>query len=83
LGHAANIAAEQFPGYKSDEPDIAEARRELDHSIVRAPLKGMVTNVENLQRWQYLEASAAAFGLATTEALFIAAQPNESLPMCS
>jgi membrane fusion protein (multidrug efflux system) len=78
LGGVADAPVENFPDYKSAQADVAEAQRQLDHTIVVAPFNGIVTNVEAVQRGQYLNASAAAFGLVSTDDVFVTAQPKET-----
>ena len=63
LGNDANKPVEQYPDYQSGQADVAEAQRQLDHTTVRAPFNGIVTNVEQLQRGQYLTAASPAFGI--------------------
>ena len=74
----ADSSVENFPDYKSAQADVAEAQRQLDHTVVVAPFNGIVTNVEAVQRGQYLNASAAAFGLVSTDDVFVTAQPKET-----
>jgi membrane fusion protein (multidrug efflux system) len=78
LGGDATKPVEQLPDYLSGQADVAEAQRQLDHTVVRAPFNGIVTNVESLQRGQYLMASAAAFGVVSTDDVFVTAQPKET-----
>ncbi len=78
LGGDATKPVGQFPDYQSAQADVAEAQRQLDHTVVRAPFNGIVTNVESLQRGQYLTASAAAFGIVSTDDVFVTAQPKET-----
>jgi membrane fusion protein (multidrug efflux system) len=78
LGGVADSSVENFPDYKSAQADVAEAQRQLDHTVVVAPFNGIVTNVEAVQRGQYLNASAAAFGLVSTDDVFVTAQPKET-----
>ncbi len=67
-----------MPAYKQAQAQVAEAQRELNHSVVRAPFDGVVTRVSKLQPGQYLAASTAAFGLVSADHLWIAAQPKET-----
>ncbi|MCB8876167.1 HlyD family secretion protein [Acidisoma silvae] len=78
LGGDITTPVDQLPDYLSAQADVAEAQRQLDHTIVRAPFNGIVTNVENLQRGQYLTASAAAFGIVSTDDVFVTAQFKET-----
>jgi membrane fusion protein (multidrug efflux system) len=78
LGGDITKPVEELPDYLSAQADVAEAQRQLDHTIVRAPFNGIVTNVENLQRGQYLTASASAFGIVSTDDVWVTAQFKET-----
>lgn len=78
LGGDITTPVEQLPDYLSAQADVAEAQRQLDHTIVRAPFNGVVTNVENLQRGQYLTAASAAFGIVSTDDVWVTAQFKET-----
>jgi membrane fusion protein (multidrug efflux system) len=78
LGGDITTPVNQLPDYLSAQADVAEAQRQLDHTVVRAPFNGIVTNVENLQRGQYLTASASAFGIVSTDDVFVTAQYKET-----
>jgi membrane fusion protein (multidrug efflux system) len=78
LGGDIDKPIEQFPDYLSAEADVAEAQRQLDHTVVHAPFDGIVTNVESLQRGQYLTASSPAFGIVSTDDVWVTAQLKET-----
>lgn len=78
LGGRADIPVEQMPAYKQAQAQLGEAQRELNHSVVRAPFNGDVTQVSKLQPGQYLPAGTAAFGLVQTQGMWVAAQPKET-----
>jgi membrane fusion protein, multidrug efflux system len=78
LGNDANKPVDQYPDYQSAEADVAEAQRQLDHTVVRAPFDGVVTNVEQLQPGQYLTAASAAFGIVSTDDVWVTAQFKET-----
>lgn len=55
-----------------------EAARQLAHTVVRAPMAGIVTNVPSLQPGQYLAAAGAAFSIVATDHMWIEANPKET-----
>ena len=67
-----------LPAYKLAEARVDEARRQLEHATVAAPMDGVVTGVDNLQPGQFLSASAGAFGLVSTSQVWVAANPKET-----
>lgn len=73
-----NIKVEDTPSFKQAQARVAEAEREMNHSVVRAPYDGIVTQVNKLQLGMYLGASTAAFGLVSTDHVWVEAQPKET-----
>ena len=60
LGGNANGAVEQHPLYLQAKAQVDEAQREFDHTTVRAPFAGIVTEVDALQPGTYLVSQTAA-----------------------
>jgi membrane fusion protein (multidrug efflux system) len=73
-----DIAVEDMPSFKQAQAQVAEAEREMNHSVVRAPYDGIVTQVNKLQLGMYLGASTAAFGLVSTDHVWVESQPKET-----
>ncbi|GAB0116123.1 HlyD family secretion protein [Acidisoma sp. 7E03] len=78
LGGDIDKPIDQMPEYLSAQSDVDEAQRQLDHTIVYAPFNGIVTNVESLQPGHYLTAAASAFGLVSTDDVWVTAQFKET-----
>lgn len=78
LGGAPDIDVTRTPEYLKARAQVEEAQRQLDHTTVRAPFDAIATQVEQLQPGTYLGASAAAFGLISTEQVWIEANPKET-----
>jgi membrane fusion protein (multidrug efflux system) len=76
-GHP-DVAVEDMPSFKQAQAQVAEAEREMNHSVVRAPYSGIVTQVNKLQLGMYLGASTAAFGLVSTDHVWVEAEPKET-----
>ncbi|HEX4157680.1 MAG TPA: HlyD family secretion protein [Rhizomicrobium sp.] len=68
----------QMPQYLEAKAQLQEAQRELNHSIVRAPYSGTVTEVPATTPGKYLAASTVAFYLVDTDHLWIDATPKET-----
>jgi membrane fusion protein (multidrug efflux system) len=83
-GVAANLNGdpdapiENHPKYKDAVAARDEARRQLAHTVVRAPFAGIVTNVPSLQPGQYLAAAATAFNIVSTDRVWVQASPKET-----
>lgn len=73
-----DIAVEDTPSYKQALAQQDEAKREMNHATVRAPYDGIVTQVAKLQVGMYLGASSAAFGLVSTDHVWVQAEPKET-----
>jgi membrane fusion protein (multidrug efflux system) len=78
LNGKPEIAVEDMPSFKQAQAQVAEAEREMNHSVVRAPYDGIVTQVNKLQMGMYLSAGTAAFGLVSTDHVWVEAQPKET-----
>ncbi len=78
LGGSLNLPITALPQYQAAAAKVAEADRERDHSIVRAPFSGIVTDVSKLQPGQYLPAGMAAFGLVSDRHVWVTANPKET-----
>jgi membrane fusion protein (multidrug efflux system) len=50
----------------------------MNHAVVRAPYDGIVTQVNKLQIGMFLGASTAAFGLVSTDHVWVEAEPKET-----
>jgi membrane fusion protein (multidrug efflux system) len=83
-GIAANLngdpdaPVQNHPRYKDAVAARDEARRQLEHTVVRAPFAGVVTNVPSLQPGQYLAAAATAFNIVSTDRVWVQASPKET-----
>lgn len=78
LGGNPDIAPGDTPGVREKQAQLDEARRQLDHTTIRAPFAGIATQVEAVQKGMYLAASAAAFGLVSTGRIWVEANPKET-----
>jgi membrane fusion protein, multidrug efflux system len=73
-----NIAVTDHPLYKQVKAQVDEAQRELNHTVVKAPFAGTVTNVPSIEPGKYLAASVAAFFLVATDHAWVEAEPKET-----
>jgi membrane fusion protein (multidrug efflux system) len=74
----ADIPVTEHPQYKQAKAQVDEAQRQLDHSVVKAPFAGIVTNVPSIQPGTYLAASTTAFYLVATDHVWVQADPKET-----
>ena len=78
LGGNAEIRATEHPQYLQAKALVDEARRQLDHTVVKAPFAGIVTDVPSIAPGKYLQASTTAFYLVATDHVWVDANPKET-----
>ncbi len=78
LGGNADIDTAQHPQYLQARAQVEEAQRQLDHTVIKAPFTGTVTNVPSIAPGKYLAASTTAFYLVDTDHLWVNANPKET-----
>jgi membrane fusion protein (multidrug efflux system) len=78
LGGNPGIPVPQHPQYSQARAQVDEAQRQLDHTVVKAPFGGIVTNVPSIAPGKYLAASMTAFFLVDTDHVWIDANPKET-----
>jgi membrane fusion protein, multidrug efflux system len=78
LGGNVDIATDEQPQYLQINAQVAEAQRELDHTVIKAPFGGIVTNVPSIAPGKYLAASMTAFFLVDTDHVWVDSNPKET-----
>ena len=73
-----DIPVTEHPQYLQAKAQVDEAQRELDHTVVKAPFAGIVTNVPSIATGKYLAASVTAFYLVATDHAWVEANPKET-----
>jgi membrane fusion protein, multidrug efflux system len=73
-----DIPTDQHPQYLQAKAQVDEAQRQLDHTIVKAPFAGTVTDVPAIAPGKYLAASTTAFYLVDTDHVWVDASPKET-----
>jgi membrane fusion protein, multidrug efflux system len=74
LGGRADMPVENNPQYQQVAAQVREAQRQLDHSVVRAPFDGIVTEVDSLQPGTLVISAMSAF--STTSAVGLVSDKN-------
>lgn len=69
-----DLPVEQFPDVMKARAALAEAERQLEHSVVRAPFDGIVTSVNSLQPGALVLSAMSAF--SSTSAVGLVADRN-------
>jgi len=84
LGGAIGLPLERHPEYLTAQAALAEVTRQLDHTVVRAPFDGVVTQVSSLQPGAMIVSTLASFvptsavGLVSTTDKWVQANLKET-----
>jgi membrane fusion protein (multidrug efflux system) len=78
LGGSPDVDVHTLSDYGQAEARVDEAQRQLDHAVIYAPFGGIVTQVESVQPGMYLGAATPAFGLVSTDRVWVEANPKET-----
>jgi membrane fusion protein, multidrug efflux system len=78
LGGSPDIPLTQQPQYSQARAEVDEAQRQFDHTVVKAPFDGIVTNVPSIAPGKYLAASTTAFFLVDADHVWVDATPKET-----
>jgi len=73
-----SVPVEQHPRYLDAVAQRDEAARQLDHTSVKAPFAGIVTNVPSIAAGKYLPASMTAFYLVAADHVWVVSNPKET-----
>jgi len=78
LGGNPDVVVTEHPQYLQAQAQLAEAQRQLDHTVIKAPFAGIVTSVPSIAPGKYLAASTTAFFLVDTDHIWVDADPKET-----
>jgi membrane fusion protein, multidrug efflux system len=73
-----DLPIEQFPPYRQASAVLHQARRDLDHTVVRAPITGTATQVDNIQLGRFLTAGMPVFSVLDDDTPWVDANPKET-----
>jgi membrane fusion protein (multidrug efflux system) len=68
----------EFPPYAQAKAALDQAQRNLDHTVVRAPMAGIATQVEQIQLGRFVTAGMPVFSIIDTSNPWVDANPKES-----
>src|SRR6185295_11899514 len=58
-----NLPIEKYPPYAQASAALDQAKRDLDHTVLRAPIAGIATQVTSIQLGRYVTAGTPVFSL--------------------
>ena len=68
----------EFPPYAQAKAQLDMAKRNLDHTVLRAPMTGVATQVEQIQLGRYVVAGTPVFSIIDIDNPWVDANPKES-----
>src|SRR5436305_7405126 len=73
-----NLPIEKYPPYAQAAAALDQAKRDLDHTVLRAPIAGMATQVASIQMGRYVTAGTPVFSLIDDTRPWVDANPKET-----
>jgi membrane fusion protein, multidrug efflux system len=73
-----NLPLEKFPEYAQAKASLDNAQRDFDHTIVRAPMSGTATQVDNIQLGRFVAAGTPVLSVIDDQAPWVDANPKET-----
>jgi membrane fusion protein, multidrug efflux system len=73
-----NLPIEKYPPYAQASAVLDQAQRDLDHTVLRAPIGGMATQVASIQMGRYVSAGTPVFSLIDDAQPWVDANPKET-----
>jgi len=73
-----DLAIEDFPPYREAKAVLDQAQRNLDHTLVTAPIAGTATQVDNIQLGRFVTAGMPVFSVIDDAAPWVDANPKET-----
>jgi membrane fusion protein (multidrug efflux system) len=73
-----DLPLEQFPPYVQGKAALDQAERNLDHTVMRAPMPGVATQVDQIQLGRFVTAGTPVFSIIDVANPWVDANPKES-----
>jgi membrane fusion protein (multidrug efflux system) len=73
-----DLPLEQYPLYMQAAAALDQAKRDLDHTTLRAPISGIATQVDSIQLGRYVSAGTPVFAVMDDKRLWVDANPKET-----
>jgi membrane fusion protein (multidrug efflux system) len=73
-----DLPIEKYPPYAQASAALDQAKRDLDHTVLRAPIAGMATQVASIQMGRYVAAGTPVFSLIDDTRPWVDANPKET-----
>ena len=73
-----DLPLEDFPAYRQAKAAAEQAERDFNHTVLRAPIAGTATQVDNIQLGRFVTAGTPVFGVIDDAAPWVDANPKET-----
>jgi len=73
-----DLSIEEYPSYRQAKAAAEQAERDLNHTVLRAPISGTATQVDNIQLGRFVPAGTPVFGVMDDNAPWVDANPKET-----
>jgi len=73
-----DLPLERFPAYVQAKAALDQAQRDLDHTVLRAPIDGVATQVDNIQLGRFVAAGTPVFSVIDDAQPWVDANPKET-----
>jgi membrane fusion protein (multidrug efflux system) len=73
-----DLPIEEFPPYRQAQAAVEQAQRDLAHTVLRAPIGGTATQVDNIQLGRFVMAGTPVFSILDDRVPWIDANPKET-----
>ena len=73
-----DLPLDQFPVYAQAKAAVDQAQRNLDHTVLRAPMSGVATQVDNIQLGRFVAAGSAILSVIDDAKPWVDANMKES-----
>jgi membrane fusion protein, multidrug efflux system len=73
-----DLPIEQYPPYQQAQAVLDQAERDLDHTVLKAPIGGTATQVDNIQLGRFVTAGTPILSVIDDGAPWVDANPKET-----
>lgn len=73
-----DLPIDNYPPYREAKSALDQAQRDLDHTVIRAPIDGVATQADNIQLGRFLAAGVGVFSIVDVATPWVDANPKET-----
>ncbi|MDB5599615.1 MAG: transporter [Xanthobacteraceae bacterium] len=78
LQNNPDLPIEKFPAFMQAQAALDQAQRDLDHTVLRAPIAGIATQVDNIQLGRFVSAGTPVLSVIDDAHAWVDANPKET-----